>query len=81
MSGITLTDAQAILDVLVEAQKCEGAGYIGSFTVGGHSVSFKSGAELIDQINYWSRIVASLQRRAAGQSRHGYFVPNFSGRS
>lgn len=80
MSGITLADAQAILNTLIEAQKCDPAGAIGSFSVGGHSVSYKSSQDLIDQVNYWSRTVAGLQRVASGQSRHSFVLPNFSGR-
>jgi hypothetical protein len=76
---ITLADAQTILNAHVEALKCDPVGMLGSVTIGGRTVTYKSAEELMQTINYWSRIVATLQRRAAGGSRHGYLLPNFRG--
>lgn len=80
MSGIAQADAQSILDALIQAQINDPAGAIGSISVAGRTVTYKSGAELIQQINYWQRIVSGFQRKTAGMSRHSFVLPNFSGR-
>lgn len=80
MSGISLADAQSTLDALIEAQKCDPIGALGSVSINGRTVTYKDSKDLIEQINYWSRIVAGLQRTAAGASRHGFVLPNFNGR-
>ncbi len=71
MSGITLQNAQAILDKLVAAQLAGGAGAVGSFTLNGRAVTYRSADELLKQITYWSNMVAQLQRNSAGGSRFG----------
>ena len=81
MSGITLAQAQQVLDALIAAQIADPAGTIGSFSIAGRSVSYRDSRDMIDQINYWSSIVAQKQRQAAGQSRHGFAVADFRGRS
>lgn len=80
MSGISLADAQTILTALIEAQKCDPVGAIGSISINGRTVTYKGSDDLIKQVNYWARIVAGLQRNAAGVSRTSFVLPNFSGR-
>lgn len=67
--SITLPDAKAILAKLIEVQKNDPIGAIQSVTVAGHTWSFKSASELQSMINYWSRIVADLERQRAGRRR------------
>lgn len=80
MSGITLAQAQAILDALVEAQTSDPLTHVGSFSIEGRTVSYRSAQDLIDLISFWERKVSQLAR--AGQGSHGprYILPNFSGR-
>jgi hypothetical protein len=77
--SITLAQAQQVLDALVQAQIDDPVGTLGSFTIAGRTVSYKSADELIKSINYWSGIVARLQRSAAGAPRHGRSVASFRG--
>lgn len=77
--SITLASAQEILSALVEAQAA-GATEFASVSIAGRTVSYRGAAELATQINYWSRVVAGLQRQAAGRSRHGYSVADFRSR-
>lgn len=76
MSGITQAQAQAILDALIEA-RTSGATDMGSVSVAGRTVTYRSAADLIMEINYWSRIVVGHQRITDGHSRHGVSVANF----
>lgn len=75
MSAISLADAQAILAKLIEVQKNDAAGAIASVSVAGRAVAFKTAADLILQINYWSRMVADLTAAAVpgggGRLAHG----------
>lgn len=80
MSGISLADAQAILDLNVQAQMADPAGTIGSYTLAGRTTTYKSAADLIDYIDYYSGIVARLQRKAAGGGRIGFSVASFNSR-
>ena len=73
MSGITQAQAQANLDSLVNAQ----INNMLSVSIGGRTVSYRTGKDLIDAINYWSRVLAGLQRTAAGLSRHGMSAAAF----
>lgn len=77
MSGITLANAQAVLDALVQAQIDDPAGALGSVTIGGRTVSWKGADDLIKMVNYWSGVVADLKRSAAGAQRHGRSVASF----
>lgn len=65
---ITLPRAKAILAKLIEVQTNDPIGAIQSVTVAGHTYSFKNAADLQSMINYWSRVVADLERRKAGRS-------------
>lgn len=67
--SITLADAKAILAKLIEAHKNDPIGALQSVTVAGHTYSFKSAADLQSSINYWTRVVAELERQAAGRPR------------
>jgi len=80
MSGITLANAQAIVEALVQAQISDPVGALGSVTIGGRTVTYKSADDLIKMLNYWQRTAANLQRIAAGVSRTSFVLPNFSGR-
>jgi len=70
-TNISLSDAQAILDALIAAQKEDSIGALDSISVNGRSYSFKSADDLIKMINYWSGIIAQLKRSAAGASTFG----------
>jgi len=74
---ITLAQAQAILDALIQQQICDPVGNIGSVSIAGRSVSYRSAADLIEQIDYWSRMVARLTAQQSGV-RHGIKVARFS---
>lgn len=76
MSGITLSKAQAQLDALLAAQ----AGSTLTVRYGDRSVTYRQATEIAQLVTYWSRVIAQLQRRAAGVSRHGYVAANLSGR-
>lgn len=73
MSGITQAQAQANLDALLAAQ----SNNILSVSIGGRTVSYRNMADLTAAINYWSRVLAGLQRKASGQSRHGMSAASF----
>ena len=74
MSGITLAQAQAQLDALLEIQI---SGML-AMSIGGRSYSFRSSKDLIDAITFWERKVAALKRIAAGGPRHGFAVADLS---
>lgn len=69
--AISLADARAILAKLIEVQKNDPIGAIGSISENGRSISFKSSEELIGQINYWTNLISQLQQRAAGAPTFG----------
>lgn len=69
--SIQLADAEAILAKLIEAQKEDPIGALGSISIAGRTVSFKTSSELIEQITFWSSVVAQLKRSAAGTPTHG----------
>lgn len=66
MSGITLAQAQQVLDALVQAQIDDPSGSLGSISVNGRSVSYRNAEDVIKLIEYWRGIVAQKQRQAAG---------------
>lgn len=74
MSGITLAQAQAQLDALLEMQ----ATGMSSMSIGGRSYSFHSLSDMIEAINYWQSVVSQLQRVAAGGPRHDFAVADLS---
>lgn len=69
MSGITREQAQQVLDALIQAQIEDPSGSLGSVSVGGRTVTYRSAEDMISLINYWRRTVAELSRVAAGGSR------------
>jgi hypothetical protein len=73
MSTITLEQAQAQLAALMAAQ----ASNLRAVSIAGRSVSYASMAEMIEAINYWTRMVNILSRQADGVARHGYRVADF----
>ena len=72
-TAITLAQAQAQLDALMTAQ----SGNTLTVRFGERSVTYRTATEIIEQINYWSRLVTELSRTAMGASRHGYAVADF----
>ena len=84
MAGITVIQAQTVLDALIAAAE----GFTGKAKVsiqtagGGHrEVQYTSMDELSKAINFWSRALAGAQRQAAGSSRHGVSLANIIGSS
>lgn len=77
-TAITLEQAQANLDALLAAQAAA-PGSLRSVSIGGRSVSYASAQEMTEAINYWTRMVNTLSRRAHGNPRHGYSVADFRG--
>lgn len=77
MSNITLEQALAARDALFAAQAEVAMSGLSSVSIGGRTVTYRSLGEIIEAINYWSRIVAGLQREAGGESRLGVSVANF----
>jgi len=79
MAGITIAQAQASLDALVLASQT----YTGKQKVkiqtsaGSREVEYASLGDLTEAINYWSRVLAGLERSAAGASRHGAALADF----
>lgn len=74
--SITLTQAQAQLNALLEVQ----TGSMQSVSIGGRSYSMRSLSELTEAINYWQRVVSQLERQRDGVSRHGYATADFRSR-
>lgn len=74
--SITLADAQAALDSLVQAQ-AQGVTEFSAVSVEGRSYSYRSIQEILEGIRFWSEIVTRLRRQAAGGKRLGYSVANF----
>jgi len=79
MSGITLAQAQQVLDALIQAQIADPSGSIGSVTVNGRTVTYRNAEDVIKLINYWRGIVAEKSRIAAGDSRLSMKRASFRG--
>jgi hypothetical protein len=79
MSGITLAQAQQVLDALMQAQIDDPSGSLGSVTVNGRTVTYRSAEDVIKLINYWRSIVAEKSRQAAGGSRISVRRASFRG--
>ena len=71
MSGITLAQAQQVLDALVQAQIEDPSGSLGSITVNGRTVTYRSAEDVIKLLEYWRGIVAQKTRTARGASGIG----------
>jgi hypothetical protein len=76
MSAYTLAQAQAQLDALLSSQA---AGGVLSITIHGRTVTYASMVDMQKAIDYWTRVITGLERKAAGLSRHGYSVADFRG--
>ena len=76
MSGITLAQAQAQLDSLMEMNQ----GGILSSTINGRSVTFRSIEELLKAITFWNDMVNKLTRVAAGGTKHSYALAKLNTR-
>ena len=79
MSTIELSDAEEILAALIQAQKEDPGGTLGSITVGGRTVTYKSADDVIKLIEYWRGIVNSKKRVRAGRSGIGMKLASFRG--
>ena len=81
MSGITVIQAQATVDALVAAaQTFNGFARVSMQTTAGRrDVEYTSLDQLTKAINYWSRLLANLERKAGGYSRHGVSLADFTG--
>lgn len=78
MSAYTLTEARAQLSALLASQA---AGGVLSVTIHGRTVTYADLRSMQEAIDFWTRRVTELERKAAGISRHGYSVADFrSGR-
>lgn len=78
MSLWTLAELQAIADALKQQLLDDPLGTIGSVSIAGRSVSYRSVDELTKLINYYSRELARLQRKAAGGSSSNHSLAKFS---
>jgi hypothetical protein len=78
--NISLENAQAILNALVQAQMSDPIGALGAVTIGSRTVQYKSGDELIKMINYWSNLVTQLTMKRAGAPSFGRSVGVFTRR-
>lgn len=77
MSFWTQEELQKTIDALKQQLMCDPLGAIGSVSVGGRTVAYRSVDELRSLINFYARELAALQRTAAGGSRHGYRLARF----
>lgn len=71
MSGLTQAQAQQVLDALVQAQIDDPSGSLGSVTVNGRTVSYRSAEDVIELIEYWRGVVAQKTRESRGAARFG----------
>lgn len=78
MSGIwSLAELNQLIDALKAQLKNDPAGILGSVTVGGRTVSYRTADDLIKLIKFYAREKARLERVAAGGPRTGYAVAKF----
>lgn len=67
MPGYTLEQAQAQLDAWMAASLAATAGQ--TYEIAGRRLTRQNAAEILQQIEYWSREVDLLRMRTAGRSR------------
>ena len=72
MAGITLTQAQAKLDLWMEAEEAVARNQ--SYSINGRSLTRADAGEITEKIKFWESKVVNLQRGAAGRSRVRYGV-------
>lgn len=73
--AITLAQATARLADWIAADEAVAKGQ--SYSIGDRSLSRVDAETIRDQIQYWSRVEAQLQRVAAGQGRVGISLAKF----
>lgn len=73
MPGITLTQAQAQLDLWMTANSRVATGQ--SYSIGGRSLSRVDAAEIREQIDYWDAKVKQLSASGSGMRRTRYVTP------
>ena len=71
MSGITLAQAQQVLEALVQAQIDDPSGSLGSISVAGRTVTYRDAEDVIKLIEYWRGMVDAKRRLAHGGSGLG----------
>jgi hypothetical protein len=79
MTDITVAQAQQVLDALIQAQIDDPSGSLGSITVNGRTVTYRTAEDVIKLINYWRGLVASLTRTSRGGSRISMKLASFRG--
>lgn len=72
MSGITLAQAEALLDAWLAASLAVASGQ--SYSIGSRSLTRADAGEIREQIKEWRGLVSSLTRKASGYSRTRYVV-------
>lgn len=72
MAGITLSVAQAQLDLWMAADAAVAAGQ--SYSIKDRSLSRADAGEITNKIEYWNNWVQKLTRAAAGRGRTRYVV-------
>ncbi len=77
--AITLTQATTHLDAWVSADTAISKGQ--SYTIGDRTLTRVHASEVRNQIQYWSKVEATLQRVANGQSGTGVSLAKFNGSS
>jgi hypothetical protein len=60
MAGITLTQAEELLSLWIEADKAVATGQ--SYSIGGRSLTRANAAEITNKIKFYSNLVGSLSR-------------------
>lgn len=76
MSTITLSEARENLTAWTDASKAVAKNQ--GYSINGRSLTRANAAEVRSMIDYWSRIVSSLERQAKGGARVGHSLARFS---
>lgn len=74
--AISLSQATAQLALWLDADAATATGQ--SYTINGRSLTRANATEITDKIQYWSKVEASLQRVANGESKVGVSVARFT---
>lgn len=75
--AITLSDAQTALSNWLTADAAVAKGQ--SYSINGRSLSRVNAAEIREQIVFWTKVEAQLQRKANGQRRIGISLARLNG--
>ena len=65
MTGITLTDAQALLGLWIAADKAVATGQ--SYSIGGRSLTRANASEITEKINYYNSLIAQISSGGSGR--------------